>query len=230
MILRTAILLSIFVCSAGAIQASEVSIPNEFTAGTPARASEVNQNFDAIETAVNDNDVRINANETFILANTNAINHLNETKQYIYPVTPPMVNNAGYPNLRVNSSGMYNQVDLTDIVSAPVVLPHGARVTGMYCLVRDNHDTADFSGGHILLMRVRIEEGQSPGIYEEIVNIDLTTNENIHGLLRLNDEDGLVENAVVDNNSFMYYVRFWIQRTQAVSNLMISGCRLSYEH
>lgn len=39
--------------------ASELTIPNSFTAGTPARASEVNQNFDATATAVNDNDSRI---------------------------------------------------------------------------------------------------------------------------------------------------------------------------
>ena len=40
--------------------AGEVSIPNSFIAGTPAHASEVNANFDAIKAAVNDNNARIN--------------------------------------------------------------------------------------------------------------------------------------------------------------------------
>ncbi|PWK46379.1 hypothetical protein [Pleionea mediterranea] len=226
-----------------AIIASEVDIPNTFVAGTPARAGEVNENFTAVEAAVNDNHTKITANEaalasnssaisansTAISANTNAIAAINETQSYIYPVNVASVNNAGYPNLRINSSGMYNSTDLTDIVFAPIVLRQGATVTDMYCLVRDNHNTANFSGGRILLMRVSLEEGMSPGIYEEIVDIDLTTAGSLAGLRRLNDEDGVVENAVIDNNQYMYYVRFWIQRTQAVSNLMVSGCRISYE-
>jgi hypothetical protein len=40
--------------------AGSVTLPNTFTAGTPARASEVNANFSAIKSAVDDNDARIN--------------------------------------------------------------------------------------------------------------------------------------------------------------------------
>lgn len=43
--------------------ASELTIPNTFSAGTPAVADEVNANFSAVETAVNDNDGRIAALE-----------------------------------------------------------------------------------------------------------------------------------------------------------------------
>lgn len=39
--------------------AGNVTIPNTFTSGTPAVAAEVNANFSALETAVNDNDSRI---------------------------------------------------------------------------------------------------------------------------------------------------------------------------
>lgn len=64
----------LFICSllvvvAGAIlasiaaNASELTTPNTFVSGTPALASEVNENFSAIETAVNDNNARINALE-----------------------------------------------------------------------------------------------------------------------------------------------------------------------
>lgn len=48
--------------------ASPVDVPNEFVAGTPAVASEVNENFAAIESAVNDNDARITAAENAITA------------------------------------------------------------------------------------------------------------------------------------------------------------------
>ena len=45
----------------GSVQAwaGSVSIPNTFINGTTASADEVNANFDAVETAVNDNDTRI---------------------------------------------------------------------------------------------------------------------------------------------------------------------------
>lgn len=45
--------------AAAATRAGQVSIPNAFTAGTPARAGEVNANFSAIAAEVNDNDARI---------------------------------------------------------------------------------------------------------------------------------------------------------------------------
>lgn len=45
---------------ASPLHAGDLTIPNEFTAGTPAVAAEVNANFDAVEVAVDDNDLRIN--------------------------------------------------------------------------------------------------------------------------------------------------------------------------
>ena len=39
--------------------AGQLNTPNSFSAGTPAVAADVNANFDAVETAVNDNDTRI---------------------------------------------------------------------------------------------------------------------------------------------------------------------------
>lgn len=53
--------------------AGPLDVPNEFTAGTTARAAQVNANFAAVETAVNDNDARITANTSDIAANTSAI-------------------------------------------------------------------------------------------------------------------------------------------------------------
>jgi hypothetical protein len=45
------------------IIAGEVDVPNTFSAGTPARAAEVNQNFDALETGIDDNAQRLNTLE-----------------------------------------------------------------------------------------------------------------------------------------------------------------------
>lgn len=46
--------------------ASEVTVPNTFVAGTKAVADEVNANFSATETAINDNHDRISALETAV--------------------------------------------------------------------------------------------------------------------------------------------------------------------
>jgi hypothetical protein len=49
--------------------AGQLNTPNEFQAGTPALASEVNANFDAVESAVNDNDMRISSLEGRLIHN-----------------------------------------------------------------------------------------------------------------------------------------------------------------
>ena len=43
----------------GTLMASSVTIPNEFISGTPARADEINANFNSVKTSVDDNDARI---------------------------------------------------------------------------------------------------------------------------------------------------------------------------
>ena len=42
--------------------ADSLSVPNDFVSGQPARAADVNANFSAVESSVNDNDSRITAN------------------------------------------------------------------------------------------------------------------------------------------------------------------------
>ena len=49
--------------------AGDLTIPHDFVSGTPAVAGEVNANFDAVETAVDDNDARITTNEADITTN-----------------------------------------------------------------------------------------------------------------------------------------------------------------
>jgi len=53
--------------------AADVTIPNSFTAGSPAVAADVNANFSAVETAVDDNNSRVTTNAGNISTNTAAI-------------------------------------------------------------------------------------------------------------------------------------------------------------
>lgn len=47
-------------------QAADVTIPNKFTAGTPARAAQVNDNFSALASAVNTMNARLSALESAV--------------------------------------------------------------------------------------------------------------------------------------------------------------------
>ncbi len=59
------------------VNAAELTIPNTFVANTPAVASEVNGNFAAVETAVDDNNARIAALEATIASLQATVNSLN---------------------------------------------------------------------------------------------------------------------------------------------------------
>jgi hypothetical protein len=48
---------------AGITNAANVNVPNTFTSGAPARAAEVNENFSALDSAVNDNSARLDVME-----------------------------------------------------------------------------------------------------------------------------------------------------------------------
>ncbi len=100
--------------------AGPVTVPNTFTSGTTARASEVNGNFSAVETAVNDNDVRISANAnavagiatngTAISSNTTAI-AANQTR--LSPVVVDGANNEIGMLLSIDDDAQFVNV-LTD--------------------------------------------------------------------------------------------------------------------
>jgi len=53
--------------------AADVTIPNTFSAGSPAVAADVNANFSAVKTAVDDNNARVTTNSTNITNATNGI-------------------------------------------------------------------------------------------------------------------------------------------------------------
>jgi hypothetical protein len=68
---------------ATSVYAGQVTLPHTFVSGTAASAAEVNANFNAIKTSVDDNDGRITsnvgdirANAANIAANTNAISSI----------------------------------------------------------------------------------------------------------------------------------------------------------
>lgn len=67
------ILVSTVLLCAGMITGAAAQVPHTFQSGEPALASEVNENFEALDTRITTNDGRITSNETRITANESAI-------------------------------------------------------------------------------------------------------------------------------------------------------------
>lgn len=65
--------------------ATELTVPNSFTAGSPARAADVNANFTAVQDAVTDNDTRITSNTDTVdqLSMSNAVAYAPSLNQSI---------------------------------------------------------------------------------------------------------------------------------------------------
>lgn len=68
-----AVISALVLMSGGVATAGPLTIPNSFVASTPATAASVNQNFTAVETAVDDNDARVTTNTGNIGTNTTNI-------------------------------------------------------------------------------------------------------------------------------------------------------------
>lgn len=138
-----------------------------FTAGTPARAAEVNGNFTAVKTAVDDNDARITANTQALTAKQERVSGACNAGSAIRQVNADgtvVCQNAGgttgfasvsavvgvvSPNSVVTSVGInpsgFNDAEgryamngtLTFMV-APIALPHGATITSFTLICYDN--------------------------------------------------------------------------------------------
>lgn len=81
------------------LAAGPLTTPNSFTAGTPARASEINANFSAVATAVNDNNARIATIESRVTTAGNIVlAPSTATAGNILKGTAPFLHNFGTNN------------------------------------------------------------------------------------------------------------------------------------
>lgn len=141
LLVRTSLL---FVLGANLISygasASEVTIPNTFTGGTPAVADEVNGNFDEVAMAVNDNDVRIAAMEPKV--------SMADVVTFFLPdeVSPAAGDVVGTAQLNRTAEGVNVTIDTTTLTAGAaysiwwIIFNNPAACTHLGC----GHDDADF--------------------------------------------------------------------------------------
>lgn len=94
------------VLASASVIASDVTIPNTFTTGTPAVASQINANFTALENAVDDNDARLDALEPS--ANPIVVNCTSSPNGLQAALSSPRTG-----KLIINFSGACNPVNIT---------------------------------------------------------------------------------------------------------------------
>ncbi len=118
----------VFVCSLMAAiaptpaPAGDLTIPNTFQPGTPAVAAEVNDNFTAVETEVDDNDSRIAALEAALAAQASAISTLQSTVASQASTITTLQNNlAAVQSSQVMALDPYLTVDAASDPRGPLV-------------------------------------------------------------------------------------------------------------
>jgi hypothetical protein len=188
--------------------ASEVSIPNVFVAGQKARASDVNENFNAVKTAVDDNDARITTLESQVVE-TGAVS-----------VSAHAFNGLGTCTLkRAGNFGYFQDVDTICMASASVSLPHGATVTGGTCMLSDTDPAANIQP-HLYQSSI------ATSTLEETILSGTATSDGLTVQLKNMEGPG----GVVDNTLYAYYFKLIFDSTDLVepTELGFVNCNVSY--
>lgn len=217
-IIHTA-LLTLSMTAATAALASSATIPNTFTSGTAAVASDVNDNFTALKTAIDDNDSRITSLETA----TGAVS---------IPPSAFVSNGDLGCEYKTSTSKNYGFIQTGAPGScqlvAPVYLPHGRTMVGLTCYLLDNEDPSDFDitfSRHD--MTDPLSTANADGLYS------LTTNFQQDAAVTPKTDttlNGSPDDAVIDNTTYHYQLRVSIDAGfTGGDSLSMFGCVVSYE-
>jgi hypothetical protein len=200
------------------VLASEVTLPNEFVAGERARAGEVNENFTAVKTAVDDNHDRITELENQV-AETGAVS--------VPPLAFSYEPNDGLGGCvfqRIMTYAFFNNATGNCTAGAPVALPHNATITGVSCLLYDNQAAPSIS--QIVLQRISLTTGDSDGLYFKFNSTTDSSLPVLYGTVN----NGVPGGSLVDNTAYVYYitVSFATAGLAPTSNLRLYGCKIEY--
>jgi len=194
------------------VSASSVTIPNSFTAGTAAVAAEVNDNFNAVKAAVDDNNSRLNTLET-------------GTESFsLYGLADSIDGNTC--QLRRSSAGYVYYLagsGLNCDAFMPVNLPQGRSLTSLTCTVFDN-DAAANNVDSGRLIRTSLTTGTTITIFQTSGSTDSVN------VQQLTDITPSVGNDVVDNGSYAYSLRVGIDESAAgVTDVRAYSCHVTFQ-
>ncbi len=197
--------------------AGQVTGLTTFVSGTPALASEVNGNFTAVSTAVNENDSRILALEAdgavsvSVFGFIEFFGNLNE--------------NSGCQLARLSNYAFFYAANRSCTAIANLSLPDGVTLQTVSCLVDDSvSDGGDPQIYPLSLRRQNLQTGAIDTINETIPGSTSTGMQTLSG--------GITpSSALVDNGQYSYALSLQIGTPDPVSGLeplKFYGCSVGY--
>lgn len=184
--------------------ASELTIPNSFTSGTKAVAAEVNANFTAVKSAVDDNNSRLLKMESGRVAvHANAF-------------TVPD-NQVGCTNS--NSLFHYFSTGTNCNTYAGISLPDNATVTSLACTILDKNATTG-SNIQIRLFRTNSQTGASEHVFTTPVS---SNNDSVQQI-----SDNTTSIGKIDNSLYYYKLDAFFGTISGGINVRLWGCSVAY--
>jgi len=198
------------------LSASEVTTAQltNFEANTTAKASEVNNNFTALQTGINDNSQRLdnmgyNAKDGVISISQHFL-HIKDTAGCEQSTT------VGYTYFTTASTS-----DSCTMMTG-LTLPDKSTITDISCTILNN-DTASTENPGIVVARVAVGTW---GI-DLLVNMSLTGDDPATQLLSTQS----IDYEVIDNTNYAYFLEFYPRDTSTAGyNKAFYNCTLTYEY
>lgn len=135
--------------------AGPLTIPHEFESGTPARASEVNENFDAVKVEVDDNNQRIDTKQNIVsgtCAEGSAIRAIATDGSVECQSTSPSISNTPYRSFLQNGLHGYTGTTDTSLYKVPIGFnPEPGSFTQLYSEYQGDDTT-----GRLALVRFEL--------------------------------------------------------------------------
>lgn len=199
---------AIGVLASSATLSVAVTVPNTFTAGTPARAEEINANFNALKDAVN-----------ALQSGASSVSNLGFVN--------PRDGDVGCQLVRGERGAYYIGSATSCAAGAAISLPHGVTVTGFHCTVYDNAA----GNGQILasgLSRTNLGTGETESVFSTAGSLGNG------GLQRLSDTGPESGTELVDNEKYTYFLATFFEAAvgdfSAINNsLRLYGCSVTYK-
>ena len=215
---------------AGSVGATDVTGLTTFVPNTPAKAEEVNGNFDAVKSAVDDNDQRLTDLEAKLPDGAVSLSAFAFSEW-----TSSNSSSSACQELRIVNYAyfdLYWAKSTSCSLTAPVHLPQGATVTGLSCLVNDElyGTTADSHFYPVTLRQLDLTTATTNGIL-----MTSTTSSNV-GLQTLSATpfDPDAADLIVDNSQYAYTLMVTANFADDVApavdgnNLLLHGCKVEY--
>ena len=230
-------------------QAAEVGPLTSFSAGTPAKAAEVNGNFDAVKNAVNENYQRLTAAETAMATKQTQISESCAVGSAIVAISTegkltcaPLVkagvisvpavafntaeNQHADCNYHRGARGYFTGAGTTPCLAmAPVNLPDGVTVTGLACSVFDNGNVMGAQFGLAYLRRVAASNFVLDAPFEAPGTL---TNSPSPQIMSATDNSMVVSNA-----EYGYFIGLQFDQgshtfDEILTGLSLIACRVTY--